>query len=231
MPRDVGVRVHARQARSAATLERILEAAGGLFDEVGVDATTMDAIADRAGVSIGSVYRFFENKTALKTTLSARWADHLRQAVEPHPIGDTTPAAGLRAGRHAPPPAGADGADDADPMAGIDKSVARFVTALRQVLDELPGAKGLLATTLREPPGETGPWITYLDGYIAHYAPNLPAERRATATHAYLTITAALILSAVSAGPALDRHLDEVRTVLAGYTRELARESAAARAG
>lgn len=91
MPRDVGVRAQARQARSAATLERILEAAGRLFDEVGVEAATMNAIAERAGVSIGSVYRFFANKSALTETLTARWIDRIRHAVEPALLtGDAT---------------------------------------------------------------------------------------------------------------------------------------------
>src|SRR5262245_1026958 len=92
MPGHVGVRLRARQARSVATFERILEAAGALFDEMGVDATTMEAIADRAGVSIGSVYRFLENKNALKMTLSARWTERIRQA----------PRSGARRGRARP---------------------------------------------------------------------------------------------------------------------------------
>ncbi|MBL7495035.1 TetR family transcriptional regulator [Frankia sp. CNm7] len=240
MPRDVGVRVQARQARSVATFERILEAAGELFDEVGVDATTMEAIADRAGVSIGSVYRFFANKNALKETLTARWVDRIRGSVEPALLAG--PAAAAGAGPDQPDrPDGPDGVEadgeadttagsDADTAAGIDESVDQFVAVLRQVLDELPGARGLLATTLREPPGETRQWIAYLERYIARHAPDLPPARQAVAARAYLTITSALILAAVDAGPELGAHLDEVRTVLAGYTRELARASELARA-
>ncbi|OHV34167.1 MULTISPECIES: TetR family transcriptional regulator [Pseudofrankia] len=248
MPRDVGVRLQARQARSVATFERILEAAGALFDEVGVDATTMEAIADRAGVSIGSVYRFFENKNALKATLSARWTARIREVLDPEHADDATVGTaedvadgtagdatagtatgeGLepgpaRPGRREPDPV------DADPTADIDVSVDHFITALRRVLGEMPGARGLLATEMREPLGETNAWTDYLQRYIARHAPDLPPERRTIAAHTYQTITSAIILAAVNAGPALDRHLDEVRTVLAGYTRELARESAAVR--
>src|SRR5262245_46894417 len=153
MPGDAEVRVRARQARSVATFERILEAAGTLFDEVGVEATTMDAIADRAGVSIGSVYRFFANKNALKATLVARWVERIRRAVEPALLTESAPPDGTTQ-------------TEADLAAGIDESVDQFVRVLRQVLDELPGAKGLLAATLREPPGETDEWIAYLERYI-----------------------------------------------------------------
>jgi AcrR family transcriptional regulator len=204
MPGDSGIRVRARQARSVATFERILESAGSLFDEVGVDATTMEAIAERAGVSIGSVYRFFANKSALKATLVARWEERIRAVLEP--------------------PSGID-------PSGIDPSVDRFVAVLRQVLADMPGARALLATTLREPPGETRQWTSYLERYLMRYAPGLSPERRTAAAHAYMTITVALILAAVDAGPALDQMLDEVHTVLAGYTRELARLSAAAAGG
>ena len=62
MPADPLVRVRAQQTRSRATLERILTSAGQLFDEVGFEAATMDAIAIGAEVSIGSVYRFFNDK-------------------------------------------------------------------------------------------------------------------------------------------------------------------------
>jgi AcrR family transcriptional regulator len=57
MSADRLVRVRAQQARSRATLELILIAEGQTFDEVGVEAATMEAIAFRADVSIGSVYR------------------------------------------------------------------------------------------------------------------------------------------------------------------------------
>ena len=51
MPADPLVRVRAQQARSRATLERILISAGNIFDEVGFEAGTMEAIAIRAEVS------------------------------------------------------------------------------------------------------------------------------------------------------------------------------------
>jgi AcrR family transcriptional regulator len=46
-------------------VERILNAAIAIFSEVGFDAATTEAIAERAEVSIGSLYQYFPNKEAL----------------------------------------------------------------------------------------------------------------------------------------------------------------------
>ncbi|MEM9073604.1 MAG: TetR/AcrR family transcriptional regulator [Myxococcota bacterium] len=60
------------QERSRRRYEGILDAAAGLFAETGFDATTMDAIAKRAGTSIGSVYQFFKNKKAIFVAVADR---------------------------------------------------------------------------------------------------------------------------------------------------------------
>ncbi|MFI6939756.1 TetR family transcriptional regulator [Streptomyces sp. NPDC050418] len=64
------------QERSAERLGRILDACAELLDEVGYDALTTRAVADRAGVPIGSVYRFFGNKRELADALALRNLDH-----------------------------------------------------------------------------------------------------------------------------------------------------------
>ena len=53
------------QARSRQTVTRILDAAAAIADEQGVDAATTRAIADRAGVSPPSLYRFFADRDAI----------------------------------------------------------------------------------------------------------------------------------------------------------------------
>jgi AcrR family transcriptional regulator len=50
------------QARSRQTVTRILDAAAAIIDEDGVDAATTRAIAQRAGVSYPSLYRFFADR-------------------------------------------------------------------------------------------------------------------------------------------------------------------------
>lgn len=55
----------ARQERKEATRERVLAAARGLFDEVGYEAATIRMVAQRAGVSVGSVFTTFIGKAHL----------------------------------------------------------------------------------------------------------------------------------------------------------------------
>lgn len=54
-----------RQGRGEQTRAAIIEAALGLFSERGFDATTMRAIAQKAGVSLGNAYYYFDSKEQL----------------------------------------------------------------------------------------------------------------------------------------------------------------------
>jgi AcrR family transcriptional regulator len=65
------------QDRSRQRVERILDAAAEIFADIGYDAATTDAIALRAGTSIGSLYQFFPNKQALYNAIADR---HLSRA-------------------------------------------------------------------------------------------------------------------------------------------------------
>lgn len=65
------------QARSRATVVHILGAAAAEIDERGYDATTTTGIAERAGISVGSLYQYFPNKQALLVALADH---HVREA-------------------------------------------------------------------------------------------------------------------------------------------------------
>ena len=58
-----------QQSRSRETLRRLLQAAAAVLEEKGVEGATIPAIAARAGVSPGAVYRRFRDKDALLRTL------------------------------------------------------------------------------------------------------------------------------------------------------------------
>ncbi len=66
-----------RQERSQKRVASILQAAAQLLEEVGAGALTTNAIAQKAGTSIGSLYQFFPNKAAVLVKL----ADSFRQDV------------------------------------------------------------------------------------------------------------------------------------------------------
>ncbi|QEE46713.1 TetR/AcrR family transcriptional regulator [Rhizobium sp. WL3] len=66
-----------QQERSIQRLEAILEAAVELFLEKGIAETTMSEVAQRAGISIGSLYQFFPQKAAVIKALHDRFSARL----------------------------------------------------------------------------------------------------------------------------------------------------------
>ena len=83
MPRKQPTRPRkaARQERSQATVDAILEAATRLFAEGGLDAVNTNQIAERAGVSIGSLYQYFPGKQAILGELIDRHAERTMTAL------------------------------------------------------------------------------------------------------------------------------------------------------
>lgn len=80
------------QQRSAERLARILDACAELLDETGYEQLSTRAVAVRAGVPIGSVYRFFSNKRALADALARRnldsYAERITARLTGLPAGD-----------------------------------------------------------------------------------------------------------------------------------------------
>jgi len=63
------------QARSTARLAALLDAAAQIIDEIGYERLTTAMVAERAGASIGTVYRYFPDRIALLQSLAARNAE------------------------------------------------------------------------------------------------------------------------------------------------------------
>jgi AcrR family transcriptional regulator len=72
------VRKLPRQIRSQRRVEKILAAAIEVFREVGFETATTNEIAARADVSIGSLYQFYPNKSAILNALGTRCIADLR---------------------------------------------------------------------------------------------------------------------------------------------------------
>ncbi|AGL18151.1 TetR/AcrR family transcriptional regulator [Actinoplanes sp. N902-109] len=64
-----------RQVRAELTRERILTAAAHVFAEHGYAAGTTNRIAERARISIGSLYQYFPNKDAILAALLVQHID------------------------------------------------------------------------------------------------------------------------------------------------------------
>jgi AcrR family transcriptional regulator len=71
------VRVAPQQERSARRFAAFLQAAAELFSEIGFEATTMQAIADRTKSSIGALYNYFPDKQSVAATLLSGYAEEL----------------------------------------------------------------------------------------------------------------------------------------------------------
>jgi AcrR family transcriptional regulator len=70
------------QARSTARLAALLDAAAQVVDEIGYERLTTAMVADRAGASIGTVYRYFPDRIAVLQSLAARNAERMMDRVE-----------------------------------------------------------------------------------------------------------------------------------------------------
>lgn len=72
-----------QQERSRVTVEKILAAANFEFAARGSATTTTTQIADRAGVSVGALYRFFPDKQAIGLALAERYLVDATARFEP----------------------------------------------------------------------------------------------------------------------------------------------------
>lgn len=70
-----------KQSRSRVTVEAILEATTHILVEEGYDKANTNRIAERARISIGSLYQYFPNKEALMTALMEQHAQEMAELV------------------------------------------------------------------------------------------------------------------------------------------------------
>lgn len=70
-----------RQQRSRATVETVLEATARVLVRRGFDGLTTNAVAETAGISIGSLYQYFPNKEALVAALIEKHLEDMSAAL------------------------------------------------------------------------------------------------------------------------------------------------------
>jgi AcrR family transcriptional regulator len=70
------------QARSVASVEAILKATIQVLLKIGKDRLTTTRVAARAGVSVGTLYQYFPNKSALLRAVLQRHMDEIGSAME-----------------------------------------------------------------------------------------------------------------------------------------------------
>jgi AcrR family transcriptional regulator len=71
-----------RQRRSRATVDALVEATGQVLAREGLERTTTRRIAERAGVSVGSLYQYFPGREALVAALVERMLEEDRRLFQ-----------------------------------------------------------------------------------------------------------------------------------------------------
>ena len=72
-----------RQQRSRATVDAIIEAGFICVAELGITGTTTRHIAERAGISVGSLYEYFSNKQAIYEAMNQRMVTDVVAMIQP----------------------------------------------------------------------------------------------------------------------------------------------------
>ena len=92
------VRKLPRQQRSKQMVKTILQAAAEVFAELGYARATTNKIAERAGVSVGSLYQYFGNKDALLAHLLEQHHARVHKVVDAALTKLSNPALPLEVG-------------------------------------------------------------------------------------------------------------------------------------
>ncbi len=70
------------QGRSQQTVQRVLDAASSLLEQVPLEDVTTTRIAAEAGLSIGALYRFFPDKQTIIDAIAVRHVEQFRASLE-----------------------------------------------------------------------------------------------------------------------------------------------------
>ena len=71
-----------KQERSKSTVEAILEAVTQIMDKDGPMGLTTNKIAEKAGVSVGSLYQYFKNKESIFEAILLRMTEENLESLE-----------------------------------------------------------------------------------------------------------------------------------------------------
>ena len=187
------------QARSRKRYAAIVHAAAELFADRGFDATTIDAIAEGASTSVGSLYQFFPNKLELFRAVAD---DALARAAESFAtmLGGTP---------------------DLDDWRAL---ISRVVDTFDEMHREHPSLRALVSNMhlygeFAEADAEqSAAFVATVDGILVHWIPQLDATRRGSVARVVThSVEAALILSQREPPDVARGMLDEVKVMITRY--------------
>ena len=209
MPPSIGVssRKAPQQARSNALVEAVLEAAIQVLASDGARRFTTARVAERAGVSVGSLYQYFPNKSAILFRLQS---DEWRRTAAL--LGD------ILADRTRPP----------------DARLRTLVHAfIRSECEEAPVRIALddAAPYYRDTPeaaAAQAEGVAIVQAFLAESAPGATAAQRALAGDLMKTVLSAAgsRFSAVARTPdAIHAYADALADMLCAYLAQLGNET------
>jgi len=74
------------QERSRDTVDRLLNVTKGLLEDPGLDRLTTVLIAQKADLSVGTLYEYFPNKHSILFALVSRWIEKMEQVMSENEI-------------------------------------------------------------------------------------------------------------------------------------------------
>jgi len=195
---SIPVRRAPRQDRATKRVEAFLGAAESLFVEQGYEGTTMTAVAERAGSSIGALYSYFPDKVALARALASQYADAL--------AAYWTPAFEQLDG------------------ASAKKFADRFLDSFLEFIAAQPAYLQLQAAPVRfrRDPATRHAFRVVLQKALQRCAPQLEDTRAYLCANTVLQITKGMVTLYVDSAPAdRPRVVTEFKTVLALYLKSV----------
>lgn len=81
-PAELQLRKQPKQQRSRQLVDKVLDAAVSLAEESGLSGFNTNAVAERAGVEISSVYQYFPNKESILFLATQRWLQGIQDALD-----------------------------------------------------------------------------------------------------------------------------------------------------
>jgi AcrR family transcriptional regulator len=196
------------QDRSRQRVERILNAAIAIFAEVGFDAATTEAIAERAEVSIGSLYQYFPNKEALFEAIGAEYHARERAVFEKQLF-----AAAMS-------------------NASWDKTIDLAVDAFDYLKRTEPAFRAVWLNSIHSPRVlEAGlasnvEFAERAEALVAAHAPGLPAARRRLVARVVVEILSSMMFISLRVEEEMREELvEETKVVLKRYLAPIVREA------
>jgi len=189
------------QDRSRARVERILVAAAALLAETDAEKITVRSLAARSGVSVGTIYQFFEDVDGVRTAVAERTRSDLRSVLEAECTAEVA---------HASP--GRFFSELIDVIGGVQRRHPLIGCLVH--IDRSDGFRGAFASELRE----------YVAGHIhdvfARAFPKMDTRERARK----LEVALGALLGALDAIPPRDdprrpAHVQQTKELVALYAK------------